>query len=429
MTLLLHVRRNLARNKVRTVGLILVVGLSLGIFFIMGQVGSSVTAYSSQVVASVPNIVTVQSSNESIGGGYFHLDFGSGTTTGLNSSVVHIVSSTPNIVSVQRVYTQPLHTSSSGVGSGTFACGSASNPGVLAEDTTSPVKLILGVSGASVVTITSGRNLGPSDENGSSAIVSQQFATDNHLSVGSTLNVGGRGFGIVGVFYGSCYTMILPYPMATSVLNVTDATILYGTVNQYPNVNGVVTSLQSRLGTSYSTEVLANADRNSLQNAISSILSGSQFAEYATLISGTLVMGVVTMLVNSRRTKEIGLLKTLGYGNGRILGQILLESLLIALLGLPVAIFVSIAAGPTIAQTLLGQVGSPNLLGTAPTGGGNVEGSGAGANPFLQNLHFPLDQGTLALGVEIALIIGVLAAAIPAIGALLLRPSEALRHE
>jgi len=429
MVTLLHVRRNLARNKVRTVGLVAVVGLTLGIFFIMGQVGSSITAYSAQVVASVPNLVTVQSSNESIGGGYFSLGFGQGTTTGLDSSVVHLVADTPNVASVQRIYTQPLNVDISDLGSGAFACGSVSNPGILAEDTTSPVKLITGVSGASVVTITAGRNLGPSDENGSSAIVSQQYAADAHLSVGSSLSVEGREFDIVGIFSQSCYTLILPYPAATSVLNVTDATILYATVNQYSNVNGVVASLQSRLGSSFSAEVLANADRVSLQNAISSILSGSQFAEYATLISGALVMGVVTVLANSRRTKEIGLLKTLGYGNGRIFGQILLESSVIALLGLPVAAFVCIIAGPTVAQLLLGGVGSPNPLGTLPSGGGAVGGTGSGGNPFLQNLHFALSQGTLVLGVEIALVIGVLSAAIPAMEALSLRPSEALRHE
>lgn len=431
MTLLLHVRRNLARNRVRTVALVLVVGLSLGVFFIMSQVGSSVTAYSGQVVASVPNIVTVQAASESLGGGYFTLSFGSGSTTGLNSSVVHAVSRTPNVVSVQRVYTQPLNLPSSGGGasSGSFGCGSSSNPGILAEDTTSPVKLILGVSGAGAVSITSGRNLGPADENGTSAIVSQAYAAANRLSVGSILNLDGSGFRVVGIFSASCYTVIMPYPAGASMLNVTDATILYVTVNQYPNVNGVVTSLQSQLGPSFSAEVLANADRNSLQNAISAILSGSQFAEYATLVSGAIVMGVVMVLVNSRRTREIGILKTLGFGHGLILGQIVLESLVVALLGLPVAAFVSLAAGPTIAQVLLGHVGTPNPLGTAPGGGGNAYGSGTGANPFLQNLNFTMGQGTLVLGVEIALAIGILAAAIPVIDALLLRPSEALRHE
>ena len=427
MTLLLHVRRNLARNKVRTISLIVVVGLSLGIFFIMGDVGSSVTANSGQVLASVPNIVTVLPANESIGGGYFSLTVGN-SPTGLDSSAIRTVSSTPNVVSVQRLYAQPLELSSLGSGSG-FVCGSASNPQVLAEDTTSSVKYIFGLSGASAVTITSGRNLGPTDENGLSAIVSQQYATVDHLSVGSTLNVDGHAFEVVGVFSQSCYTMILPYPAAAAALNVTQATILYATVNQYLNVNGVVSSLQTRLGSSYSVEYLANADRNSLQSSISSILSGSQFAEYAVLISGALVMGVVTVFVNSRRTKEVGLLKTLGYGNGRILGQTLLESLVISLLGFPVAALVTIAVGPIIAQLLLGQIGSPNTLVTPPTGGGTVAGSGAGANPFLQNLHFSLSQGTLVLGIEIALTIGVLSAAIPAIDALLLRPSEALRHE
>jgi len=61
MTFLLHLRRNITRNQGRTFGLILVVGLTLGIFLILGQVSTSISAYSSEVVASVPNLVTVQS--------------------------------------------------------------------------------------------------------------------------------------------------------------------------------------------------------------------------------------------------------------------------------------------------------------------------------------------------------------------------------
>ena len=281
MTFLLHLRRNIARNQGRTFGLILVVGLTLGIFLILGQVSTSISAYSGEVVASVPNIVTVQSSNDSIGGGYFHLTIGQGSTTGLNSSVVGAVSKTASVVAIQRVYTQPLQIPSNGGGSsGSFACGSASDPQVLAEDTTSQVKLIISLSGAGAITVTNGRNLDPADENGSSAIVSQQYATANNLVVGSSLNVNGRLFRIVGIFSQSCYTLILPYPAAASALGITDATILYVYVNQYQNVNNALSSIQSQLGSSFNVQVLANADRNALQDSISSILFGSQFGQY-----------------------------------------------------------------------------------------------------------------------------------------------------
>ena len=432
MTFLLHLRRNLTRNGGRTFGLVLVVGLTLGIFLILGQVSASISSYSGQVEASVPNIITVQTSSDFIGGGNFRISFGPGSTTGLNSSAVSIVSETPNVVSVQRVITQPLQapTTSSG-GSGSFTCGTASDPQVLGEDTTSQLKLVLGgLSGAGAVTVTSGRALGPSDENGTSALVSQQYATANDLGVGSSLGVDGHEFTIVGIFSQSCYTLILPYPAAASALGVTDASIIYVVVNQYQNVSGALSSLQDRLGSSFNVQVLANADRAALQNAISSILLGSQFGEYATLATGAAVMVVVMVLMTSRRTKEVGLLKALGYGSGRILAQILLESLTFAALGLPLAVSLSLLAGPLVSQSLLGHIGSPNPLGSSPSGGGgNVAGQASGGNPFLQNVHFTLTPETVILGLTITVAFGLLGALYPSVRALLLRPSEALRRE
>ncbi|HKW04574.1 MAG TPA: ABC transporter permease [Nitrososphaerales archaeon] len=428
MTFFLHLRRNITRNQGRTLGLILVVGLTLGIFLVLGQVSASISAYSGQVVASVPNIITVQTSGDFNSGGYFRITFGQGATTGLNNTVMNSISKTANVAAVQRVYTQPLQPSSgSNGGSGSFACGTASNPGVLAEDTTSPIKLIISASGASVITIAQGRNLIPSDENGTVAVVSQQYASANNLIVGSSISIDGKEFSIVGIFSQTCYTIILPYPADVSAMGVTDASIFYVYVNQYVNMNSVLSSLQGQLGSSFNIQILANADRNALQSGISSILFGSQFGQYATLVSGAAVMVVVTMLVMSRRTKEIGLLKTLGYSNGRILGQILSEALIIALLGLPLALLVSLVAGPAIAQSLLGNIGQLNPLGSS-TPPGAVRG-GSGGNPLLQHVQFAVTPEVLVLGITITISFGLLGAFYPAIKALLLRPTEALRSE
>lgn len=432
MTFFLHLLRNVTRNKGRSIGLVAIVGLTIGIFLVLGQVSSSISAYSGQVEASVPNIITVQGSGQFIGGGYFSMSIGSGSTSGLNSSIVGVISETPNVVSVQRVLTQPLQLPSTSAGSpgSSFTCGSASNPQVLGEDTTSQLKLVLeGLSGAGAVTLTAGRDLGLADENGTSALVSQEYAAANNVGIGSHLDVNGQEFNVVGIFSQSCYILILPYPAAASALNVTDASIVYVVVNQYQNVNSALSSLQSRLGSSFNVQVLANADRQTLQGAISAILLGSQFGEYATLAAGAGVMGVVAALMTSRRTKEIGLLKALGYGSGRITSLILLELLTFSIVGLPFAFLLSLVAGPLIAQNLLGKAGMPNPLGASASGAGNVSVQTAGSNPFLQNISFGLTPEVILLGLTIALAFGILGSLYPAVRALRLRPTEALRHE
>ncbi|MGH9917975.1 MAG: FtsX-like permease family protein [Nitrososphaerales archaeon] len=155
---------------------------------------------------------------------------------------------------------------------------------------------------------------------------------------------------------------------------------------------------------------------------------GAQFGEYATLATGATVMVVIMVLMTSRRTKEVGLLKALGYGNGRILGGILAESLIFAVFGLPLALLLNLLAGPAIAQSLLGKVGTPNPLGTSP-GGGNLVGHASGGNPFLQNVHFALTPEAIVLGLTITIAFGLLGALYPAARALLLHPTEALQHE
>jgi putative ABC transport system permease protein len=429
LAILLHLRRNILRNRARAMVVVVLVGLTLGIFLVLSQVGNSIVAYSGQVEASVPNIITVQSANESLGGGYFHLAVGSGTTTGLNSTTSALVLATPDVASVQRVFTQPLELSPASGGGGSFTCGSSSNPQILGEDTTSQLKLVLGgLSGAGAVGVVEGRSLGPPDENGTSALVSQGYATANDVGIGSEINIMSTQFTVVGVFSQSCYSVILPFPAAASALDVSDASILYVVVNQYQNLAGALSSLQSRLGSSFNVQILASADRSSLQGAISSILLAANFGEYAALASGATAIVVVVAMINSRRTKEFGLLKALGFGNGHILAEVLLESLTFSVLGLPVALALSYVAGPILAESILGGVGAPSPLAVQDGGPGNVSG-GPGNNPFLQGLKFAPTSEVVLFGLAVTVVLGVLGGLYPAVRALRLKPTEALRHE
>lgn len=442
MTFFLHVRRNISRNKGRTIGVMMVVGVTLGMFLILGQVSSSVIAYTDQVVASVPNIIQVQPSGARTctpltcsGGG---VTVGGNAPQDIGPSSLKTISSTPDVEAVQRVWIGMSNASAirgshsiNGEPPGVSDCQAGNQ--LEAEDTTSSVKLLLtsSGSGAGTPTITSGRNLDASDENSTNALVGQQYATDNHLSVGDELTLNGHAFRIVGIFAGNaCYgdIVIVPFAAGTAAYGVANPVQVFVYVNSHENVDSVATSLQDKFGDSYSVIDLAQADYTNLQNAISSILFSSQFGEYAALAAGTATMVIVMILVTSRRTKEVGLLKALGYSGARILGQVLSESLILAVVGFPIAILLSLLVGPSIAQLLLGQFGGAGS-GPAPTGGNSTNVGGGHWNPFLQGVIFSLTPGTVLLGVEITLIFGILGAAIPAIEALLLRPSEALRHE
>jgi putative ABC transport system permease protein len=120
----------------------------------------------------------------------------------------------------------------------------------------------------------------------------------------------------------------------------------------------------------------------------------------AFVLSGFLLVGINTMLMAAReRTREIAVLKTLGFPDGLILRLVLIESTLIALLG-----------------GLIGTLGAGFVL----TGLAN-----SGNSMFAT---FLVRRDTLVIGIGIAAAMGMLAGLLPAIGAARLRVVDALRQ-
>jgi putative ABC transport system permease protein len=114
-------------------------------------------------------------------------------------------------------------------------------------------------------------------------------------------------------------------------------------------------------------------------------------------------VGVLNTMIMSvaERTREIGILRAIGWKQRRIVRMILVESLLLSLCG---GVLGSLAA-----------IGVTNLLGRHPAVAGLIA------------TH--ISGGVLAFGVISALCIGILGAAYPAYRGARLLPTEALRHE
>jgi putative ABC transport system permease protein len=404
-----RVGSNIGRHPTRTFGVLLIVALTLGIFLVLSQVSASVQGNANQAVSAVQNIVTVQLVNNSYGGGTFSISIGAGVPP----SEVNQIASATGVASVQRITFQPEQ-----VNPGSPICGSNQDPNVQAMDTDGPIFLLLGgLSGATSVSISEGRDLTSGDSQSHSAIVGSEYASDNGLGVGSPLTLNGEGFSVVGIFSaGSCTaggeTVIVPFPSGTSALGTNNATIVFAYLSQGASIQSVVGSLQSHLGTGYTVQSLANANHNALQAALGSILSGAEFAEYAALASGALIIVTIMVVVTSQRTREFGLMKALGYGNRRILAQVSLESLLVAFAGLPMAIAVAILLGPAIAQWAIGGAAS-----------------GYVGQQLLSGSEVDVTADLIVLGALVTSLFGLLGCVYPSVRALRLAPTEALRDE
>jgi putative ABC transport system permease protein len=119
-----------------------------------------------------------------------------------------------------------------------------------------------------------------------------------------------------------------------------------------------------------------------------------------------LVIGAVGMLNTMvmsvfERTREIGILRAIGWGRSRVVRMILLESVLLSL------------AGGVLGTA--GAVGLTHLLANQPAVAGMVD-------PYVA-------PWVIAQGFVIALCVGLLGAAYPAYRGAQLLPTEALRHE
>ena len=118
------------------------------------------------------------------------------------------------------------------------------------------------------------------------------------------------------------------------------------------------------------------------------------------VISGILVLNTMFMAV-FERTREIGILRAIGWRPSRVLRMILLESILLSV-------------GGGIVGTL-GGLAMIKLLGYVPTVSGIVQPA--------------ISVDIVVKGFAIAIIVGLIGAAYPAYRGSRLLPTEALRHE
>lgn len=405
MSLVRRAIRNVARSRARAIGVAAIVGIALSMFLILSQIDSNISASVARVRSALKDVVTIQAAGS-----------GFSLSTHVTGNIVPEVRNVSGVASVQRILLDlPNVSASGGPGAGGPPANFTLYEGI---DTTSNVTLFGGLVGSTSLSVSAGRMLEASDENTSNVVVGSGYATNHGVGVGSTISVNGTEANVVGIFStGASFTdgtVILPYPLAASAFSVKGPNLIYVLVRSSNYVDFVVNTLRSELGSGYDVESAGQLG-GGFGNALSSILSSTQFESYAALAVGGAVMVVTTALVMSRRTKEIGLLKAFGFSNGKITRQLSLEGLILASFGLPIALVATVWLGPTVAQFVAGSGGGP--------GGMRFAGG------FLGSISFGLTGTEVLLGVLVTVGFGLVGSAYPMLRALRLKPAEALRHD
>jgi putative ABC transport system permease protein len=288
--------------------------------------------------------------------------------------------------------------------------------------------------------ITTGKTFTTAQTNAKVAVVSKSYAKTKKYKVGSTFSISGTKFTVIGIATPnsseSTIDVYLPLKQAQTLGDSKNkVTTIYVKATDSKQISTVKTTIQKNIsGTTVTTSAdLASTVSGSLSTASNLATSVGKWLSVAVLIAAFLVAALLTSSAVSRRVREFGTLKALGWPSRKVTRQVVGESMVNGLIGGGLGIALGLAAAYTVTAI------SPKLtaqLGSTSTGGGQGGGPGGGqggpGHQATQNtleiaLNAPVSLTTIALAVGLAVTGGLIAGAMGGWRASRMRPADALR--
>lgn len=313
----------------------------------------------------------------------------------------------------------------------------------------------------SAVTLTDGRGLEASDTGTDNAVLDATYATANDLATGDTLDIGGTTFTVVGIVGATgsdaetASNVYIPLDRAQAISGLTDQiSTISVQASSSTEIAAVKTAIEKDLpdATVSTQEDLASSVSGSLSSASGLVSSLGTWLSIIVSAAAFLIAILFTISGVSRRTREFGTLKAIGWSNRRIVGQVAGESVVQSLIGGAVGVAVGLLGvvvvnlfAPTLTASASSATASGGMPGGAPgaatgSGGGSAAGDAAATMPgggFGGGqaaasttdvvLNAPVTPLIIVIAVALAVVGGLLAGAIGGWRASRLRPAEALR--
>lgn len=353
--------------------------------------------------------------------------------------------------------TIPSFSSSGGTSHSGGAAGSSFNISSFSVDGVGVSKSSVGpLSGAD---ITKGKYFTTSDNDADDAIVASSYASQHSLKVGSTVTVAGKKLSVIGITTTSAADVYIPLGTAQKLSGLTDkVTTIYVSTASASDVSSVASAVKTEVpsATVTTSASLANEVSGSLTSASNLATNLGKWLSIAALIVAFLIAGLLMMAAVSRRVREFGTLKAIGWRTRRIVGQVMGEGIALGLAGGVIGLLVGLAGTEivsAISPTLTATVGSTLATGGATAfggfGGGGSGGFGGGRSGFagrfggtrsgaasafdkahtvLVHLTAPLQGSTIGIAIALAVAGGLVAGAFGSWRAARLRPAAALRR-
>ncbi|MER5793826.1 ABC transporter permease [Streptomyces sp. NPDC001980] len=295
--------------------------------------------------------------------------------------------------------------------------------------------------------ITSGRTFKTTETNSKVLVADSAYAKEKKYKVGSTVTINKVKFTIIGIATAdsgdAAANLYMPLKQAQTLADEKNkVTTIYVKATDSKQISSVKKTIQSNVsGTTVTTSAdLADTVSGSLSTASSLATNVGKWLSIAVLVAAFLVAGLLTSSAVSRRVREFGTLKALGWKSGRVTRQVIGEAMVNGLVGGALGIGLGLVGAyvvTAISPTLDASVGSGGGTGGG-TGGGGFGGGGGGGfagGPGRQTaktlevaLTAPVSVTTIALAVGLAVAGGLIAGAFGGWRASRLRPADALRR-
>lgn len=295
--------------------------------------------------------------------------------------------------------------------------------------------------------ITSGRTFRGDEGAGKVAVVDSAYAKEKQLATGGSVTISDTKYTIIGLATAdsgnAAANVYLPLGEAQTLAGAKDKiTTVYVEAADSQRIAGVKSAIQKNVpGTTVTTSAdLADTVSGSLSTAAGLASNVGKWLSVAVLVAAFLVAGLLTSSAVSRRVREFGTLKALGWKSGRVTRQVVGEALVNGLLGGALGIGLGLAgayAVTAISPTLTARLGGGGGNGGGGAGGGFGGGGFGGGGGFARRaaartvdiaLTAPVSLTTIGLAVALAVAGGLVAGGFGGWRASRLRPADALRR-
>ncbi|MEU9142043.1 ABC transporter permease [Streptomyces sp. NPDC048404] len=289
--------------------------------------------------------------------------------------------------------------------------------------------------------ITSGRTFKTSETNAKVVVADKSYAKEKKLKLGGTVTVKGVKYKIIGIATpdsgDAAANLYIPLQQAQTLSGSKNkVTTIYVKAADSQQIASVKSTIQKNIsGTTVTTSAdLADTVSGSLSTASDLASNVGKWLSIAVLVAAFLVAGLLTSSAVSRRVREFGTLKALGWKSSRVTRQVVGEAIVNGLVGGALGIALGLAGAYVVTEI------SPNLQAQVGNTGGGGQGGGPGGGgfggPARQTaskaldvaLTAPVSVNTIVIAVALAVAGGLIAGAFGGWRASRLRPADALRR-